>query len=160
MRTQVYCVWVDTVPNEEGPPLALQLVFAGKYLDHLVGQRLASYGLNRTQTMILMALSHHEGIKVLDLRAHARVEPANVTRTLQSLERLGLAERRPHPTDGRASLFYPTEAGRSIACRLSAEVKQLSAEILRGVEPPDLASLEQGLAALRRAISNQLIIDS
>ncbi len=136
-------------------PLALQLVFAGHYLDHLVEHRLASYGLNRTQTMILIGLNHREGIKVHDLRDHARVVPANVTRSLQSLERLGLVERRPHPTDRRASVPCLTDTGRCVAAQLSTEVNRISEEILREVEPQDLACLEKGMAALRRAFGRQ-----
>ena len=132
-------------------PLALQLVFVGHYLDQVVEQRLASYGLNRTQTMILIGLNHREGIKVHDLRDHARVVPANVTRSLQSLERLGLVERRPHPTDGRASVPCLTETGKCVAAELGTEINRISEEILREVEPQDLACLEKGLVALRRA---------
>jgi DNA-binding MarR family transcriptional regulator len=138
--------------KDDRPPLALQLVFLGKILDHQIEHRLAGHGLNRTQTVILMALSRHEGLKVLDFCAHARVEPANVTRTLQSLERLELAERRPHPTDGRVSLFYSTKAGRSLATLLQTEVAQISADILGNLKGTDLVSLETGLAALWRTL--------
>lgn len=134
---------------KERPPLALQLIFLGRHLDRLVERRLAEQGLNRTQTVILIALSRRPGLRALELCPHAGVEPANVTRTLQSLERLGLLVRHSHPTDGRASLLYLTGPGHALAQELSAAVHHLSADLLRGVPPRDLARLERSLAAVR-----------
>jgi DNA-binding MarR family transcriptional regulator len=144
------------VLKEERPPLALQLMFLGKLLDHLMEHQLASHGLNRTQALVLIALSHHEGLKVLDLCAHAWVEPANVTRTLQSLERLGLTERQPHPTDGRVSLLHLTETGRATAGRLSAEVEEFSSQISRDMGEGNAAHLEQSLGPLWRTVVHRL----
>lgn len=142
----------------EGAPLALRLVFLGKHLDHLIERRLASRGVNRTQAIVLMALRRRPGLKALDLCPHASVEPANVTRTLQSLERLGLLERRPHPTDGRASVFYLTVTGDAMARDLSTEVENLSEELLQEAKTCDTDCLEKGLDSLRRAISHRLLV--
>ncbi|GEM_PF-1081222 len=137
------------------PPLALRLVFLGKHIAMLIDRRLATSGLNRTQTAILMALRHHPGLQPLRLGSPAGVEAANVTRTLQSLERLGLVERRPHPTDGRASLFYLTTDGEERARFLSEVVEALSAEMLQGLDAEDLPVLEKALASLLRGMSHQ-----
>lgn len=137
------------------PPLALRLVFLGKQLARLMEHRLAARGVNRTQAMILTALRHHPGLKALDLCRPAGVEPANVTRTLQSLERLGLVERRPHPTDGRASLFHLTSTGEDQARILSETVENLSVEILQGIDPGDLPALERALASLMNNLRDQ-----
>ncbi len=143
-------------PSAEGPPLALQLVFIGKHLDQLIEQRLAAHGLNRTQAITLIALRHHEGLTGMALCAHARVEPANVSRTLQSLERLDLVERRPHPTDGRAQLFYLTADGRSRAETMGRTMHQLSAEILDDVNDEELRGLQIGLRGIWRTIRRRL----
>lgn len=137
-------------------PLALRLMFLGKQLGHLMERRLADRGINRTQTMILIGLSHHPGLKILDLCGPAGVEPANVSRTLQSLERLGLLERQPHPTDGRANLIYLTPLGESLAAELKGELQRISAELLEGIHQGDLSHLELALGALHRAVGRQL----
>lgn len=142
--------------HTEKPPLAFQLLFLGKHLAYLMERRLASQGLNRTQAIVLITLRRRPGLKALDLCGPARVEPANVTRTLQTLERLGLLERRPHPTDGRASLFYLTPAGEGLALGLEKGLEILSNELLRAVEPADLPHLERALESLRQAVSAQL----
>jgi DNA-binding MarR family transcriptional regulator len=140
----------------EKPPIALRLVLLGKHLGHLIDHRLATRGLNRTQTTILMALSRHPGLQALDLCRPAGVEPANVTRTLQSLERLGLLERKPHPTDGRAHLLYLTEAGHSLARELSEEIRKVSDDLLERLPREERPQLEPLVDILWKAVSHQL----
>ena len=140
----------------EKPPIALRLVLLGKHLGHLIDHRLASRGLNRTQTTILMVLSRHPGLQALDLCGPAAVEPANVTRTLQSLERLQLLERRPHPTDGRAHLLYLTEAGHSLARELSEEIRKASNDLLQQIPQEERPQLDRLLDSLWKAVSYQL----
>ncbi len=143
--------------QREKPPLAFQLLFLGKHLGYLMERRLGNRGLNRTQAIVLTILGRHPGLKALDLSAPARVEPANITRTLQSLERLGMVERRPHPNDGRASLFYLTPIGGGLAGELEDELGRISADLSKAIDPVDLPHLECALEALRRAVSGQLL---
>jgi DNA-binding MarR family transcriptional regulator len=142
--------------HAEKPPLPLQIVFLGRQLDRLLERRLSELGLNRTQAMVIFALSRRPGLKALELCPHARVEPANVTRTLQALERLGLLERRSHPTDGRASLFYLTASGHETASSLAAEMETLSAALFESMDQREVDALEQLLSVLRRAVSHRL----
>ncbi|MGE5618909.1 MAG: MarR family winged helix-turn-helix transcriptional regulator [Sphingomonadaceae bacterium] len=141
----------------ERPPLAIQVVLLGKHLDHLLEHRLANRGLNRTQAVVLTVLSHHPGLQAIDLCPQAGSTPANVTRTVQSLERLGLLQRRPHPSDGRANLFFLTDAGHMLARELSEEIQRLSASLLQEVDPEDLPHVEGILAGLWKAVHRRLI---
>jgi DNA-binding MarR family transcriptional regulator len=154
LRTQVNGEVVTL--HGEKPPLPLQIVFLGRQLDRLIEKRLAERGLNRTQVMVLVALSRKPGLKALELCPHARVEPANVTRTLQTLERLDLLERRSHPTDGRASLFYLTTSGQEAARSLAVEMETLSSDLFRSMSQEEVDSLEKSLVDLRAAINRQL----
>lgn len=129
-------------------PLALQLVLAGKHVAQLIERSLAGRGLNHTQARVLTLLSHHPGVTILQLSAPVGVEPANITRTIQALERLGTVERRPHPTDGRASLLYLTPTGTRLAQDLAVDMESLSTRLFQGVAPEQLAVLERVLAAL------------
>lgn len=142
--------------HRDRPPLPLQIVFLGRHLDRLLERRFAERGLNRTQAIVLVALKHRPGLKALELCPHARVEPANVTRTLQSLERAALLERRSHPTDGRAQLFYLTPAGEGVAVAIAEDLGDLSTEILRDMDTREIDLLEGSLARLRKAVVDQL----
>jgi DNA-binding MarR family transcriptional regulator len=72
------------------------------------------------------------------------IDPPNATVVVAGLEEQGLAERRPHPTDGRAKVVEATAKGKALA--------QKADEIL-ATPPPGLAELDPGdLAALRRLL--------
>jgi len=118
-------------------------------------RRLAASGLNRTQAIVLTTLHHHPGLQPLQLCRPAGVEAANVTRTLQTLERLGFVERRPHPTDRRASLFYLTPKGEDRARILSEEMMNLSAELFSNIDPRDMPALERALHVLMADLQQQ-----
>ena len=73
-----------------------------------------------------------------------RVEPSSVTRSIQRLERLGLAERTPSADDGRAVDVNITPGGIEMHCVLSAKRTELMTHILssyRMRELPVLADL-------------------
>ena len=52
-----------------------------------------------------------------ELAALLGMDPPNLTTVVDDLERMGLVERRPHPTDRRAKLVVATDAGASLARR-------------------------------------------
>lgn len=142
--------------HRERPPLALQLVLLGKHVDYLLEHRLANHGLNRTQTVVLIVLRRRPGLQALDLCRPAGVEPANVTRTLQSLERMGLLERKPHPTDGRAHLFYLTDAGLDLAGELSEDLHAVSTILVGEEDHEGIPEMEKLLDRLWQVVGDQL----
>jgi DNA-binding MarR family transcriptional regulator len=78
---------------------------------------------------------------------------ANVTRIVDILEREGIVERQPHPTDRRTLQIVLTEKGRSIEAE-AAECGRLAiSDALQGV---DEAELEVCMRVLRKTIQNLL----
>jgi DNA-binding MarR family transcriptional regulator len=52
-----------------------------------------------------------EGSRLTELAAQARMTPAAMSELVNDLQRLGIVERRPDPTDGRAKLICLTDEG-------------------------------------------------
>lgn len=71
--------------------------------------------------------AHHGCLRMQELGERVVLSRSRVSRLVDDLERQGLVERRPDPTDGRATLARLTPAGRS-AFRCAAKV------YLRGIE--------------------------
>ena len=68
-----------------------------------------------------------EGMRMSDLAERLQVTPGAVTQLVQQLETMGLVERSPDPTDGRAVIVRPTpeaEAGYEAGRRRIAELEQ------------------------------------
>ena len=92
------------------PPL-IQVKILSKKCSHLLDRHFAPIGLNDTKARLLTALAYHSPLTATDLLPWAEVEKASLTGLLQSLEREGLTERKPHPTDRRAIHLSITDAG-------------------------------------------------
>ena len=60
-----------------------------------------------------------------DLCATLNIMPPNLVGLVAALEKRGLLERRPHPSDGRAMGLHLTEAGQALAAETEQAVAQL-----------------------------------
>ncbi|MFC5175526.1 MarR family winged helix-turn-helix transcriptional regulator [Nocardioides taihuensis] len=83
------------------------------------------------------------------------VTTASVTSLLDTLQRRGLVERRPDPTDRRKLLVVITDEGRALVDQFLPEVVALETAALAGLSEPQRAQLlellgvvEAGLGAL------------
>jgi len=82
-----------------------------------------------------------------ELAAALGVDPPYVTVMLDDLERRGLIERTPHPTDRRAKVVRPTAAGRRTAQKADRLLETPPAA-LRALPADDLAALARIVAVL------------
>ena len=135
-------------------PLAVRLVFLGHRVAHLIERRLARHDYTHTQAAIIMVLGRRPGLTAQDLTGPVHVEPASITRALQALERRGLVDRQPHPTDGRASLLQLTAAGREAEATIARVVRETSAALEDELAPEQVhafhTALESVLARVER----------
>lgn len=66
----------------------------------------------RHAALALLYFSRNGELPLTKLSTHLMVHPTSVTSTMDALERHGLAERVPHPTDRRTTLARITDVGR------------------------------------------------
>jgi DNA-binding MarR family transcriptional regulator len=83
-----------------------------------------------------------------ELAALLTVDPPNLTPVVDDLERAGLVERRPHPTDRRVKLVVATPAGTALA-HTADEILARPPARLSALPTEDLESLVRILAQLR-----------
>ncbi len=76
------------------------------------------------------------------------VDPPNLTPVVDGLERSGLVERRPHPTDRRIRLVVATPEGDALA-RRAEEILERPPEGLVELPPAELATLARLLERVR-----------
>lgn len=60
---------------------------------------------------LLSHIDDRQGCRATDLAAHYMLDKSTVSRQIATLEKLGLVERHPDPTDHRIQVLHPTEAG-------------------------------------------------
>ena len=115
--------------------------------DH-VRERAAVLGLTAAQAIALRELTGP--MTMSELAERMSCEPSNATFVIDKLERQGLLERHPHPTDRRAKQLVRTEAGTELRERLLELLVQDSP--LRALSPQEQAVLH---ALLDRAVTRR-----
>ena len=109
---------------------------------------LEPYGLSfaRYEALMLLYFSRAGSLPLGKMGARLQVHPTSVTNLVDGLERLGYAERTPHPSDRRTTLATITDAGREVA----AAGHRSMHEINFGTGPLRRGELEQLTELLRR----------
>jgi DNA-binding MarR family transcriptional regulator len=83
-----------------------------------------------------------------ELATNLGIDPPYMTIVVDDLERQGLVERKPHPTDRRAKLVETTARGKEAARRARVILNRPPAE-LTALPEAELAALLRALRALR-----------
>ena len=103
----------------------------------------------RYEALMLLYLSRTGALPLGKIGVRLQVHPTSVTNLIDGLEKLGYAERTPHPEDRRTTLAAITKRGRDVA----SSATQALNESRFGTEPlrrEELRSLSDVLARARR----------
>jgi DNA-binding MarR family transcriptional regulator len=102
----------------------------------------ASYGDASSYARVrLLCELHRDGPqRMADMAAALDVTPRNVTTLVDGLEREGLVQRRPHPTDRRATVIELIDSAHG-AVERSMEHELAIGELLEKLTPADRATL-------------------
>ena len=114
------------------------------------GRSLGRRGLTPNDSRALSTLDPSEGRTMRSLAEQWECNASNATWIVDRLEKLGLAERRPAPSDRRARLVVLTPRG----ARLKAELMEeflTPPEALLSLDQADLDRLERALEKLPRS---------
>lgn len=89
-------------------------------------QRAVRLGFSPGQFPILLELWSEDGLTQKQLLERVDIEQATMANTLSRMERDGLVERRPHPSDKRAQLVFLT--GKATALQTEAVEAAIAAD--------------------------------
>ncbi|HWS38314.1 MAG TPA: MarR family transcriptional regulator [Actinoplanes sp.] len=110
---------------------------------------LEPWHVSPSQSRAVMVLSRHGEMRLSALAEHLRIAPRSATEVIDDLQNRGLVERRPDPSDRRATLVVLTDRGagtaRAIREARAAEGERLFAHLA----PADRAELSRILNELR-----------
>jgi DNA-binding MarR family transcriptional regulator len=107
-------------------------------------------GLTWSQTVALARLEEAGPMTTADLARAESVKPQSMGATLAELEREGLVERRPHPTDGRQVLFTMTEEGVEARRKRSAAKQKWLLAAMAKLDPAEQQTLMSAVALIKR----------
>jgi len=109
--------------------------------------------LTAPQRSVMQALFHTDGLSLKDLSRRVGLAHSTVSGIVDRLEKRGLAERRPDPSDGRASVIVVSQAVRAyMRDAFPALVLNPVIAALRSARPAERAVILEGLRTLRRVL--------
>lgn len=149
--------WVAAGWPEAAPGMAAvtSVMRAQQLLQGLVDEVLRPLDLTfaRYELLMLLAFSRRGALPLKKASERLQVHPTSVTNSTDRLERAGLVRRRPHPTDGRATLVEITDEGRRVAEKAT---DALNAAVFTGAAVSGASGrrLLTALTALRRDLGD------
>jgi DNA-binding MarR family transcriptional regulator len=124
------------------------LLMSDFVLDHQRRREVTdALGMTFGRTRALRRLARRP-MSMSELASMLGIDRPNATVLVDDLEKQGLVERRPHPTDRRAKLVETTAKGKQLARRADAILATPPAA-LSALEDEDLAALQRILERLR-----------
>jgi DNA-binding MarR family transcriptional regulator len=106
--------------------------------------------LTWSQTVALSRLERAGSMTTADLARAESVKPQSMGATLAELEREGLVERQPHPTDGRQVLFSLTDAGVDARRKRSAAKQKWLLAAMARLDKDEQQTLMSAAALIKR----------
>jgi DNA-binding MarR family transcriptional regulator len=137
-----------------GHELAMALRSAYLAMHRRTDVLLARTGVTADQFVVLVALAEGEALTQSDLVARTTSDPNTLRAMLVLLERRGLIERRPHPTDGRARSVSLTRKGKSAFHKLWRVSDPLRARLDAALTSHEAALLVAQLCRIVRVVES------
>jgi MarR family transcriptional regulator for hemolysin len=135
------------------PTFGFLLYDSARLLRREFDRRTRCVGLSRAKWSVLAHLSRNEGVRQAGLAEILDISPITLTRHLDRLEREGLVQRRPDPSDRRAYRLYLTpEAGSALETLLEL-AEQTRAMALQGLSDQERNELMRLLHKVRCNLS-------
>lgn len=110
--------------------------------------RMSVYGLRPVDFSLLSLVAHNPGITSRQLCTALGILPPNLVKLVADLDKRGLLQRKPHPTDGRAIGLHLTAEGR----KMTREAETTARNLEDGVASALTASERETLMTLLRKI--------
>jgi DNA-binding MarR family transcriptional regulator len=121
---------------------SLTLLRVGSQLLDAFDHLFSSYGLSNGRFAVMMTLRHRRGgLSPADLAEIIGVTRPTMTGLLDTLERGGMIERRPHPEDARAQMVTLSRSGKARLDRMLPSHFQRHATIMADLSHAERAQL-------------------
>lgn len=126
-------------------PLMMRLGRTSHLVSHALEQML---NLDPSHVRILFAALDPEGVTQASLPKLYKIDPAAITRSIQTMEREGLLYRAPDASDNRCMRIFVTEKGQALAHTMPGKIAAFEAMLTEGLQEEEIISMHRLLAHL------------
>jgi DNA-binding MarR family transcriptional regulator len=117
----------------------------------VVAEALVEHELSVAQYASMLMLSETPGLSVADVARKVSTARQSANEMLGGLERAGLVERRPHPSDKRSQQIFLTTAGWTRLGEATPTVQAVEARLASGFSAEELAVVNAWLRRMTEA---------
>ena len=138
----------DVVTRDD---LGFLLAKATQRWNELLAERFVAAGfpdVRPSYGSVLVPLFEEDGLRMGELARRSRLSKQTMTEMIRRLERDELVERRPDPTDARASLIFLTRRSRQFEPVAASTLAELDRLVRRRLAPSRASELKTALADL------------
>jgi DNA-binding MarR family transcriptional regulator len=104
---------------------------------------LAAHGLKARSYSVLALAADDTRPSQRELAEFLRLDPSQVVALVDDLQRRGLVERQPDPTDRRANVVVATDAGRELFAQAQADARGAEQRVHGNLTPEQRAQLAE-----------------
>ncbi len=140
-----------SIPAELAAYPGYLLVRLGESARQRFHAALAPEGLHPRHFGVMTMVAAHPGITQHRLYEKTAIDPSSMVAVIDELERMGLAERKPHPEDRRAHTIFLTEAGQEALERARTRAAGLQHEMFAALSAAERRTLHGLLRKLAGA---------
>jgi DNA-binding MarR family transcriptional regulator len=142
----------DRAANRVGrDDLGFLLAKATQRWNELLAARFAAAGypdIRPSYGSVLLPLFEEDGLRMGELARRARLSKQTMTQMIRRLEHDGLVERRPDPTDARASLIFLSSRSRDFEPVAAVTLRDLDQLVGRRLNPRRVREVKAALREL------------
>ena len=117
------------------------LSWNGQRTAQMFAEALQPLGLRPPHFGLLTLIDAHPGATQQQLVTRSLIDPSSMVAVIDELEQLGLAERRPHPSDRRKHAVHLTAKGRRTVARARKTAVEMLDELLAPLERDERETL-------------------
>ncbi len=139
--------------TERRPDLATNVRIAVLRLSRRLRNE-STHEVTEPQLSALSAVIHLGPMTAGRLAEHDHVQPPSMTRTVASLEKLGLVSREADPGDRRCVVVTPTEQGQELVREIKRRRNAWLDKRLARLTPAERETLAQAATILRRMVED------
>jgi DNA-binding MarR family transcriptional regulator len=104
-------------------------------------RRMEPFGLRPVDFSVLTLIAHNPGVTSRQLCAELDILPPNLVGMIKSLDKRGLIERKPHPSDRRAQGLHLSAEGKRLQKQAQATATRLEHDVSHALTPAELETL-------------------
>jgi DNA-binding MarR family transcriptional regulator len=131
--------------------LGYQVNHVARLLAQALRRRIEEFGVVPGQFAQLLALYEQDGLTQSELSRRVRIEQPTMAVTLKRMERDGLVERVPDPSDRRQALVLLTERAHRLEGDLTSAARAINDEAVDGLSAAEISAF---MRTLDRLIAN------